>query len=102
VLPRVQSQAASVFHQYTVALTADAPHQRNAVLKALEAKGIMARVYYPIVLPLQGMHANLGYTVGQLPVAERLANTVFSLPMFPELSEAEQSYICKTVLEILG
>jgi dTDP-4-amino-4,6-dideoxygalactose transaminase len=101
-LPTVQKQAESVFHQYTVALTAEAPLNRDAVLKALEAKGIMARVYYPITLPLQGMHANLGIKKGQLPVAEHLADTVFSLPMFPELLAEEQAYICKTLLEILG
>lgn len=101
-LPTVQKQAESVFHQYTVALTANAPLNRDAVLKALEAKGIMARVYYPITLPLQGMHANLGYKKGQLPIAERLADTVFSLPMFPELLAEEQAYICKTLLEILS
>jgi dTDP-4-amino-4,6-dideoxygalactose transaminase len=102
VFPTVQKHSESVFHQYTVALTADAPLNREAVLKALEAKGIMARVYYPITLPLQGMHANLGIKKGQLPVAERLADTVFSLPMFPELLAEEQAYICETLLEILG
>lgn len=101
VLPTIQPQAGHVFHQYTVALTEDSPLKRDAVLQALEAKGIMARVYYPIVLPLQGMHTELGYQVGQLPVAERLAETVFSLPMFPELTEAEQAYICETLLNIL-
>jgi dTDP-4-amino-4,6-dideoxygalactose transaminase len=98
-LPVTQPQAGHVFHQYTIALTKDSPLKRDAVLQALEAKGIMARVYYPIILPLQGMHAELNYHTGQLPIAERLADTVFSLPMFPELTEAEQVYICETLQE---
>ena len=101
-LPVVHPQANSVFHQFTVAVQPNAPLRRQALMEALEAQGVATRIYYPIALHLQGMHAHLGYQAGALPTAEALAEQVLSLPMYPELTEAEQDYVIAAIRQAWG
>lgn len=77
-----------VFHQYTVRV----PH-RDAVQQTLSRAGVQTFVYYPIPLHLQPMYRDLGYRPGDLPHAERAAAEVLSLPMFPELTEDQMTYV---------
>lgn len=86
-----------VFHQYTVKLNTPNGALRDQLVEALKAHDVMAMIYYPIPLHLQQTHANLGYKPGDLPVAEQLAQQVFSLPMFPGLTRPQQD----TVIEAL-
>jgi len=69
-----------VYHQYTIVTP-----ERDRIMAALSDKGISSAIYYPIPLHLQETYKGLGYKVGDLPVAERLAGQVLSLPMYPEL-----------------
>jgi dTDP-4-amino-4,6-dideoxygalactose transaminase len=97
-----------VWHQYTIRLpqVIKPTHQalstfslRDRVRKYLQQHGIGSMVYYPLPLHLQPVYASLGYTPGQLPVAEQIACEVLSLPMYPELSPEQQEkviYILKT------
>jgi dTDP-4-amino-4,6-dideoxygalactose transaminase len=101
-LPRTQTEAGHVFHQYTVALKADSGLNRDDVVARLQELGVGVRVYYPIPLHLQGMHHDLGYSAGAFPVAEKACENVFSLPIFPELSDDEQSYVIETLKKILS
>jgi dTDP-4-amino-4,6-dideoxygalactose transaminase len=101
-LPRTQTEAGHVFHQYTVALKAEAGLDRDDVVARLQELGVGVRVYYPIPLHLQGMHHDLGYSAGAFPVAEKACENVFSLPIFPELSDDEQSYVIETLKKILS
>jgi dTDP-4-amino-4,6-dideoxygalactose transaminase len=101
-LPHIQPEAGHVFHQYTVAVQTPAPLNRDALIEALNESGIGVRVYYPIPLHLQGMHRSLGYRVGQLPVAERVCQQVFSLPMFPEMLPDEQHRVMETLHQLLA
>jgi dTDP-4-amino-4,6-dideoxygalactose transaminase len=100
-LPSVQPEAGHVFHQFTIAVKENAPLNRDALVEALNAEGIGVRVYYPIPLHLQGMHHGLGYKAGQLPIAERACKQVLSLPMFPEMEEAEQARVIETLQRLL-
>ena len=77
-----------VFHQYTIRV-----QHRDAVQQALSRAGVQTCVYYPIPLHLQPMYRDLGYRPGDLPHAERAAAEVLSLPMFPELTEAQMVYV---------
>jgi dTDP-4-amino-4,6-dideoxygalactose transaminase len=81
-----------VFHQYTIRV-----QHRDAVQQALSRDGVQTCVYYPIPLHLQPMYRDLGYRSGDLPIAERAAAEVLSLPMFPELTEAQMVYVADSL-----
>lgn len=74
----------AVYHQYTIEVD-----HRDAVAALLTAAGIGCAVYYPVPLHLQEVHAALGYKRGDMPRAEHAAARCLSLPMFPELTDAE-------------
>jgi dTDP-4-amino-4,6-dideoxygalactose transaminase len=55
----------------------------------MEKAGIGVGIHYPVPLHLQPAYAHLGHTQGQFPVAEKLAATCWSLPLYPELTETD-------------
>ncbi len=73
-----------VYHIYAVRT-----HARDRVRSELHAAGVQAAIHYPIPVHLQPAYANLGYTRGDFPVAERAADEVLSLPMYPELTSRQ-------------
>jgi dTDP-4-amino-4,6-dideoxygalactose transaminase len=81
-----------VYHQYTLR----AP-QRDALAGSLKQRGIGTMIYYPLPLHLQGLYATLGMAEGALPNAEAAAREVISLPMYPELTEAQQTEIAQAI-----
>jgi dTDP-4-amino-4,6-dideoxygalactose transaminase len=83
-MPSAPASSRHVYHQYTVRVG-----EREAVARALEQRGIQTMIYYPVPLHLQAVHASLGYGMGDFPEAETAAIEVLSLPMFPELEDAE-------------
>ena len=56
-------------------------------------------IYYPLPLHLQGLYAGLGMGEGSLPNAEAAAREVISLPMYPEITEAQQQEIVGAIAE---
>lgn len=87
----------SVFHLYAIHLPTQ--EQRDALLRFLNEQDIAAGVHYPTPIHLQPAYASLGMKEGSFPVAEKLAKTTLSLPMFPELREDEIQYVCEKVKE---
>ncbi|HUZ49174.1 MAG TPA: DegT/DnrJ/EryC1/StrS family aminotransferase [Candidatus Dormibacteraeota bacterium] len=87
----------SVFHQYTVRVD-----DRATVQSSLAKAQIQSMVYYPIPLHLQQVHADLGYTLGSMPHSERAAQEVLSLPIFPELSSADQVRVAIALQDALA
>jgi dTDP-3-amino-3,4,6-trideoxy-alpha-D-glucose transaminase len=73
-----------VFHLYVVRSEA-----RDALRSHLEAEGVASAIHYPTPIHLQPAYAELGQGPGSLPVAERLAGEICSLPIFPTISELE-------------
>ncbi|GBU28560.1 pleiotropic regulatory protein [Treponema sp. R8-4-B8] len=73
--------------------------KRDALEEHLKSKNIGTSVYYPIPLHLQKCFEYLGYKKGDFPIAEKLCETVLALPMFPELTEDEVSFVCDSVKE---
>lgn len=70
---------------------------RDELAAYLKEKGIGTSVYYPVPLHLQKCFDYLGYKKGDFPVAEKLCEQVLALPIFPEITEDEVSYVCETI-----
>lgn len=85
----------SSFGYYT--LKAKSPEERAAAMAALRAEGVPSMIYYPTPLHLQKVYAPLGYREGDLPVAEKLCGTVFSLPMHGYITDEEIDSICSVL-----
>lgn len=85
-------QTRHVFNQYTIQC------ERRDELKAhLAAEGIGSEIYYPLPLHLQQCFAELGYQPGDLPISERLATQALSIPVYPELTEEDQTYVVNAI-----
>jgi len=99
ILPSRTPHSTHVFHQYTLKLNG---LNRSEMQKFLSDKGIPAMVYYPVPLHLQKAYQNARYKAGDFPIAEKLCESVLSLPMHTELSEEQLEYITSNVLEFAG
>ncbi len=89
VLPPVTAEGNDhVFHQYVVQVP-----DRDRVLSALVADGIGAGLHYPTPVHLLPAFASPAYPAGSFPVAERLAQRILSLPIYPGLSEHQQDFV---------
>jgi len=98
-LPRVPDQLSSVWAQYTIRL---APGRRDALASALEAQGIPTAIYYAKPLHCQAAYRHFPVAEGGLPVSERLAEEVISLPMHPYLEPPVQDRIIAAVRRALA
>ena len=100
VTPAVPAGCEHVFHQYTIRIEgAAAP--RDCVREFLAKQGIASAVYYPVPLHLQPLYAGLGYKRGELPAAERAAEQLLSLPMYPELTANQIERVANAVTNAL-
>lgn len=98
VQPPVELEANHhIYHQYVVRVP-----QRDDLQRFLEEEGVVSRVYYPLCLHLQKCFSFLGYTPGDLPVAEQLSKETLALPIFPELSLEEQRHIVSAIGKFFG
>lgn len=81
---KVRSFVEPVRHVYAIRVP-----NRDALSNFLKDSGVATGVHYPIPLHLQKAFAYLGYKKGNLPVSEKMAEEILSLPIFPELKTAE-------------
>lgn len=86
-----------IYHQYTLAL-----RDRDGLKARFAERGIGCDTYYPLPLHLQECYRSLDYQAGDLPNAEKRAKEVISLPVFPELTDAEQTYVIDIIREFVG
>lgn len=124
IVPQAVAGGTSVWNQYTVRITGcpggslgrctagtqpqsaapvppcatpGSPACREWVRQFLLDRGITPMIYYPIPLHQQPVYQSLGYHPGQLPQAERLAQEVLSLPLFPELTPSQQDQVIEAL-----
>ncbi len=83
-----------VFHLFVIQVHGG---RRDALKHALFEQGIGTDVHYPLPTHLQPAFHDLGYEPGELPVTERLAESVLSLPCFPELTREEVDAVCAVI-----
>lgn len=92
--PVVDPANEPIFHQYTLRA-----ERRDALREFLTAREIASMVYYPIGLHLQPCFSYLGMQPGSLPETERAMTEVISLPIYPELSDAQQDEVAGAIRE---
>jgi dTDP-4-amino-4,6-dideoxygalactose transaminase len=81
-----------VWHLYVVRVP-----RRDDVLSVLRGAGVGAGVHYPRPIHLQGAFLHLGYRPGDFPVAEELAETILSLPIYPGITAEQQEYVVQAL-----
>ena len=96
VLPRTLAGNEHVWHLYVVQVP-----NRDQVLKELHASGIGAGIHYPVPIHLTEAFAGLGYGQGSFPVAERTAWNLLSLPLFAEITAAQQERVVSVLKSAL-
>jgi len=88
VLPYELEGVRSAFHLYVVRTP-----QRDQVLRQFQDQGIGAGIHYPLPLHLQPAYADMRLRPGAFPVSEAAAQQVLSLPLFPEMTGAQQDRV---------
>ena len=95
-LPQEMPYARHVYHVYTVRTP-----QRDSMQKSLSAEGIQTGIHYPTPVHLQPAYSDLGYGAGDFPHSEKAATEVLSLPLFPEMTEAQMQTVASAVRECM-
>lgn len=85
ITPHTPEWSKPVYHLYVIRVP-----DRAGLQKYLSEHKVDTGIHYPVPLHLQKAYANYGFRAGDFPVTERVANEIVSLPMYPELTEAQQ------------
>lgn len=88
ILPKAREGSRAVWHQYVVRT-----RDRNSFQKYLAQNGIDSIIHYPIPPHLSEAYKNLGYHEGDLPITERYAHEVLSIPMYSGMTMDEQEQV---------
>ncbi|AEI15689.1 Glutamine--scyllo-inositol transaminase [Flexistipes sinusarabici DSM 4947] len=89
---KVENKSKHVYHQFTIR-----SEKRNQIMSELQKHEIASAIYYPVPLHLQKSFASLNHKEGDLPVSEKLAQEVLSLPVNPYLEDEEITIISEIV-----
>ncbi|MFC4374174.1 DegT/DnrJ/EryC1/StrS family aminotransferase [Nocardia halotolerans] len=76
--------------------------KRDAIIEAMHEHGVALNISYPWPVHTMSGFAHLGWREGQLPVTERLAKEIFSLPMYPTLAESKQDHVIDALRTVLA
>ena len=91
-LPYEASWSRAVYHLYVVRTSS-----RDQMMAYLKERNIATAIHYPIPLHLQNAYVSLNYNPGDFPVTEAIAGEIVSLPMFPQLTESQQSRVADAI-----
>ena len=92
ITPTTAGYAEHIFHLYVVRV-----HNREALMEHLKERGIASGLHYPIPIHLQPAYSELGYKQGDFPITEAYAETILSLPIFPELDDDKVAYVVDAI-----
>jgi dTDP-4-amino-4,6-dideoxygalactose transaminase len=96
-LPVAPDGCTHVYNQFTIRT-----EHRDALRDHLRARGIPTEIYYPLPLHTEPAFLYLGYATGEFPQAERACQQALALPIFPELTEAQQSAVVDAIDEFFA
>jgi dTDP-4-amino-4,6-dideoxygalactose transaminase len=91
-LPQIIDNGRHVFHLYVIR-----SKERDALMQHLQAQNIGVAIHYPTALPFLACYADRGYQAADFPVAHRVTQEILSLPMFAELTEAQQAEVAASI-----
>ena len=94
ILPYVPEWAKPVYHLFVVR-----SGQRDALHQYLKTQGIGALIHYPVPPHLQQAYCEIGLAAGTLPISERIHREVLSLPIGPQVTEAQVETVTRAVCE---
>jgi dTDP-4-amino-4,6-dideoxygalactose transaminase len=92
LLPAERPENRHVYHLFPIR-----SEKREELQAHLLALGVQTGVHYPVPVHLQPAHADLNYHRGDFPVAERVAETELSIPLFPELTREQQNQVATAI-----
>ena len=92
ILPSKHKDATHVYHVYIIRTK-----KRDSLGRHLSEHGIGTLIHYPIPPHLQNAYRSLGYKPGDFPIAEEIADTCLSLPIWPGLQKSDIEYIVETI-----
>jgi dTDP-4-amino-4,6-dideoxygalactose transaminase len=101
-LPKEMSNVKHVYHLFVIQVKGDEKNreeERNKLQQFLTENGVATGLHYAIPLHQQKCFQDLGYKKGDFPVTEQLAESGLSLPMFPELTDEQISYVTDKIKE---
>ncbi len=95
--PGERSAERAVYHTFVIRA-----ERRDELKRHLAERGIGTSIHYPVPIHLQAAARDLGYGPGSFPVAEAQARTILSLPIYPEMEEADLAEVARAVKEFYG
>ncbi len=96
IAPEEMDYARHVYHLYAIRMA-----NRDEIIENLKKKNIFCGIHYPVPLHLQKAYQSLGYKKGDFPIAEKCAAEYISLPMFPELSDAQIETVVAEIKQLV-
>jgi dTDP-4-amino-4,6-dideoxygalactose transaminase len=92
VIPHDKPYEKAVYHTFIIQ-----SEKRNELKEYLAEKGVDTKIHYPIPIHYQEAAKGLGYKKGDFPVTEKQADTILSIPVYPELTDAQVNYIVESI-----
>jgi dTDP-4-amino-4,6-dideoxygalactose transaminase len=97
ILPKVHQNATHVYHLYIIRTT-----KRDELQQYLTQQGIGTMIHYPMPPHLQEAYSFLGHKKGDFPIAEELANTMLSIPLYPGMTQEQTQQVANAIKQFFN